>query len=422
MKVITNNILVTVILPSNTDDRWCNPLKIRMYCNTGQVKSPEISVIAPAAAPQSCRQRVRRANYTPAGNPASDNSSSHVACGLYNLSVLKPITQTIVSLAVAICIMAPAQGNCTTNLREFRGTELPLAILEGFRMEVIPEGNSSLEAATLSMLGGFSLINALRIAPSPEFGKFVVFVASGWVETAQGAQAATQVLLVNSAGTVFSLPVDTARGNGNLERICIFPEQSNLEKCLILLSFSQGANSPVFGFCLGSDGQLWNVDCSSAKTLFGWFEIRDLNDDGSFELLTTRSMDGVPGGFSYSAVRAYKPDALAFSPDPDSYLTYFKEELEWLDWVVATKDEIQLDPDSFVNPSDQGPFFLATYKGTKYGFDSIVELPVPEGNYYHLEQFNIERVASYNRVKRYRAELGAWLDGGPYPLFWNLSR
>lgn len=318
--------------------------------------------------------------------------------------------------------MAPGLGHCATSLREFRGTELPLAIFEGFRMEVLPEGNSSLEAATLSMLGGFSLSNALRIMPNPDFGKFVVFVASGWVETTQGPQEATQVLLVNSAGTVYSLPVDTARGNGNLERICIFPEQSNLEKCLILLSFSQGANSPVFGFCLGADGQLWNVDCSSAKTLFGWFEIRDLNDDGSFELLTTRSMDGVPGGFSYSAVRAYQPDVLAFYPDPDSYLTYFKVELEWLDWVVATKDVIQLDPDSFVNPSDQGPFFLATYKGTKYGFDSIVELPVPEGNYYHLEQFNLERQVSFNRVKRYLAELQGWLDGGPYPLSWNLSR
>ena len=316
----------------------------------------------------------------------------------------------------------PLDGHCTEELREFRGTALPLAISKDFQLEVIPAGHSSLEAATRAMLEGFSLTTALRITPNADFGNFVVLVSSGWVESSSGLQAATQVLLVNPVGTVFSLPVNTAGGNGALQRICIFPDQVKPASCLILLSFSQGSNSPVIGFGLDRDGQLWNLDCHSAKTLFGWFEVKDLNGDGSFDLLTTRSLDGVPGGFSYSAVRAYQAEDLAFHPDPDSYRVHFEEELAWLEWVVATAETIQMDPDGFVSPMEQGPFFVASYAGKKFGFDSIVELPVPEGNYIHLEQFNAERRVSFNLVQRYYSELQSWLGGGPYPLSWKLAK
>jgi hypothetical protein len=74
-----------------------------------------------------------------------------------------------------------------------------------------------------------------------------------------------------------------------------------------------------------------------------------------------------------------------------------------------------------MNRDGSGPYYSAVYDGTVFGFDSIVEVPVPEGDEFsHIVLFNSERARSFQRVVQYRDELAAWLDGGSQPTAWNI--
>ena len=212
--------------------------------------------------------------------------------------------------------------------------------------------------------------------------------------------------------------------DGVVARVCVWATELSGEAELVLLfTCSEGPDdSIVRGFSVNPDGAVTEVNTQQAATLYGWFECADLDGDGNFELITSRSLDASPGGFFYHAVRAYDAAQSAYVAAPDAYREYFAEELAWLDWVLSTRDLIQANPQQYMNQQQYGHIYTADYDGVTYGFDSIIELPETFTQLPDIDEYNDQRRESLRLIQVYRDELRAWLEGSSgYPSAWKLS-
>lgn len=236
-------------------------------------------------------------------------------------------------------------------------------------------------------------------------------------------QLKTSIAVLVPGGKPTLLPLDEFSSNGFVARLCAWPTAINGQADLVILvAFSWGwQDATVMGFRIAPDGSITQIDTSGANTLFGWFDATDLNDDGRYELITSRNLDGTIGGFFYHAVREYDPATGSYVAKPDEFTGFFKAELDWLDWVISTRAEIQADPQPYLDKTGVGPVYRATYKGTSYGFDSIIEVPTLPDDEKRLDDYNAQRRAAFKLVKDYRDDLAAWLNGGAYPAAWRLS-
>jgi hypothetical protein len=220
---------------------------------------------------------------------------------------------------------------------------------------------------------------------------------------------------------LLALP-DTTGDAGVLARLCIWPTSRDGNAELVFLgAFStQNHDSKLFGFKLTSSGELVYLDVGGALTLYGWFDVIDLDSDGSFELVTSRNLDGTWGGFSYRSVRGY--NGTGYSAAPESYPDYFRAELARINWIVDTRAKIQDNPMEYVNQSGIGPYYIAEFKDTRYGFDSIIELPTTALGIENVPAYNAACRAAFQLIVNYRDELTAWLDGGDLPATWKLAQ
>jgi hypothetical protein len=228
----------------------------------------------------------------------------------------------------------------------------------------------------------------------------------------------TKAQLVGDKTTVFP---------GIMNRICVWVDSAT-GGTVVLFSLANGSDSdgPVYGYVFGA-GAPHALGMAAARAVYGGFEVSDLNGDGRYELITARNLDGMAGGFNYHAVRAF--NGTDYATDPDRFKDYFQRELDFLNWVVATRDEIQADPEKYMRrPKQQqeklvGYAYVATYGKESYGFDTLVELP-PDAAAAKLDtsKYNQLRREAYRRVTTYRDQLQSWLAGGAHPAVWGLPR
>lgn len=220
-------------------------------------------------------------------------------------------------------------------------------------------------------------------------------------------------------------PLDSATATAPLASIAVWsPGTPSTDGAVILLAFaSPEQDRPLLGYHLDCEGAWHRIDLGGAKSLGGAYEIRDLDGDGSYELLTVRSLDGWNGGITYTAGRAYDAQARAYRPDPDRFRDYFRSELAFYDWVLATRDKIVANPEAYMSREPRGWYFAADYNGRTIGFDSLIPLGDFEfaaGNVAHWNQ-RVENAT--RRVTEYRDQLKAWLDSaGPYPTAWQIRK
>jgi len=215
-----------------------------------------------------------------------------------------------------------------------------------------------------------------------------------------------------------------AGADGMLNRLCVWPTARSTDAELVFLFTlaSASADTPVYGYSLNAQGELRELDTGGALTLYGWFEAVDLDEDGSFELVTSRNLDGTLGGFFYHAVRSYQPEAARYVGNPEGYQDYFRNQLAWLNWIVDTRALIQQNPAPYLSTTGIGYIYVAAYEGRRYGFDSVIEVPAAYTEVGDVQQYNQQRRDAFRLVVTYRDELTAWLEGGPYPATWKLPQ
>lgn len=214
------------------------------------------------------------------------------------------------------------------------------------------------------------------------------------------------------------------RAGARLNRVVIWPTAKSVDADLVCVCSlaTDDEDAQVVGFVIGSDGGVSELDTGGALTLYGWFDARDLDNDGLYELITSRNLDGTWGGFFYHAVRAFEPGTRAYVAKPDPFYDYFAQEKAWLDWVVEMREIIQAQPAEHLNQSGIGYAYVAEYEGRNYGFDSIIEVPLTFTGVGDVEEFNRGRREAFELIAGYRDELGVWLEGGPSPPTWKLAR
>lgn len=232
------------------------------------------------------------------------------------------------------------------------------------------------------------------------------------------------VMAVSAAGGASPVRLDPEAAKGTLGRLCVWPTTlDGTAELIVLASLSGGLqDSRVVAFAITPAGTVTTIDTSNAATVYGWFEARDLDGNGTYELITSRNLDGALGGLSYHAVRTYDPAAHKYLPAPEQYKAFMQAELDWLDWVLATRDAIQADPEAHVNQAGSGPMYVATYNGLQYGFDTLIELPASSTLVQDVAAYNAARREALGLVRKYRDELQTWLGGGDLPATWKLAR
>jgi hypothetical protein len=208
---------------------------------------------------------------------------------------------------------------------------------------------------------------------------------------------------------------------GVLGQIAAWTTQDERELVLLVsLAGGTSVDSPIFAFAVGQAGTVREINTGGAVSTYGGFEVIDLDNDHSFELVTARNLDGMAGGFSYHAVRTLTGDT--YGPKPEQFKPYFQAELAFLDWVVDTREKIQADPEPYMGKGLYGFFYAAPYEKVMFGFDSIVEVPENPGAKQDRTEYNRLRREAYQRVVSYRDELRVWLGGGARPTIWKLPQ
>ena len=193
---------------------------------------------------------------------------------------------------------------------------------------------------------------------------------------------------------------------------------------VLIVSFaSSEADVALLAYAIDPGGAVSRVDLSGAKTLGGSYDLRDIDGDGSYELLTERILDGWAGGITYKAVRTYDPSTHAYRADPERFRDYYRGELAYYDWVLSTREKMLEHPEAYMSQQLRGHYFAADYEGQTVGFDSLVpldDIPDAGGN---IQQWNQRVESAVKRVTEYRDQLRAWLDGaGGFPSAWQIRK
>jgi hypothetical protein len=190
------------------------------------------------------------------------------------------------------------------------------------------------------------------------------------------------------------------------------------------MSFASSDPDPVLdaGY-IDAEGNWHFVELGGAKSLGGAYELRDLDDNGSYELLTQRHLDGWNGGITYTAVRTYDAATRRYAPAPEQFREFFAGELRFYDWVLSTREQMLENPERFLSGEPRGWYFAADYEGRMVGFDSLVPLEDNEIAGGDIGQWNMRVDSAVRRVTEYRDQLKAWLDGGSvYPTAWQMKK
>ncbi|MBN2082437.1 hypothetical protein JW859_09550 [bacterium] len=325
-------------------------------------------------------------------------------------------------LTLLIVVLSPFMAKAEERLQEYQGTPFSLAAQRQLEIELLDHTSQpGYQMATLLPTSTTSVdIVGIRWPRSEQRCYLAIAHSGGGNQYATGPGG--DYLLLMAAGREAKPVPLSAGGNGMVNRLCIWPtERSENAKLIILFSLTGSTyDATVYALAVNPDGTFTELDTGGALTLFGWFDCVDLDGDGSFELITSRNLDGTIGGFFYHAVRSLREDQQAYMGAPSGYLEYFEQELAWLDWVVETRGLIQADPTPYLNATGVGHAYVAEYNGRKYGFDSVIEVPLTFPGVENVSEYNQQRRDAFHLVMKYRDELAAWLNGGDYPATWKM--
>ena len=330
---------------------------------------------------------------------------------------------TILLLAApAVCALLYSPALAEQRLREFEGAPFSVGAQRQIAVRLLPIEAQAGFGAAAAMPPGITGMELIEFR-WPKSDRSCVLAVGSAAPAPQAAEPPRSYLTLVVGDQCISLPAELAAVNGFISRVAVWPTTSSESADLVMLySIGEGgADSRLFGIVLTAALEVQAVDCGSARTLYGWFDLIDFDDDGAFELLTTRSLDGVDGGFTFHAVRAYDATARTYRPQPDAFKPYFERELTWLSWVLETRAKIQADPAPYLNPTQLGHVYVASYENVQYGFDSIIEVPATFTGVTDVKAYNAERRKAFTRISGYRDQLQAWLEGGAYPELWGLK-
>jgi hypothetical protein len=333
----------------------------------------------------------------------------------------------LLTLAVAVALLAGAlaasPARAEQDLTEVDGFPFSLALQAGLRAQSLPVSDPAGYSAAALFPHTVASVDVLAITRGKGAAplKLVMGHTGGQFG---GPQAPAKTLFAFTAGDDTKAQLIGGPGafyNGVVNRICVWSNGSGGD-LIVLFTMADGSNAdgPVYGIAFSASGAPRPVDTAGARAYFGGFDVTDLNGDGRYELITARNLDGLEGGFTYHAIRAYS--GTGYAPQPDGFKDYFKGELDFLNWVVATRDAIQANPQPYLSDKLAGYAYVADYKKQSYGFDTLIELPESAGGKFDVAKYNQLRHGAYERVKRYRDELQAWLGGGPHPATWQLRQ
>jgi hypothetical protein len=329
---------------------------------------------------------------------------------------------TFLSALFAAAVIA--QPALAQQLNEFDSMPFSLAVHPRMVARVLSEDSAGALAFSGALPSDTAAIDILELKwPKSDLQCRIAIGQTGAAYGRPGDEPRT-VMAVSTTGGASPVPLDAEAAKGSLGRMCVWPTAEDGTADLIVLASLSGGlqDSRIIAFAISPTGAVTAIDTSKAATVYGWFEVRDLDNNGSYELITSRNLDGALGGLSYHAVRAYDAAAHKYAPAPDAFKSYMQTELDWLNWVLVMRDTIQADPEPYTNKTDSGPIYVAAYNGLQYGFDTLIELPLSSNLVTNVSAYNAARREALGLVRKYRDELQAWLNGGAYPATWKMAR
>jgi hypothetical protein len=327
----------------------------------------------------------------------------------------------ILGLLLAVLIVTPAVAQ---QLSESDAAPFSMAVHPRIAAHVLPQDTDTVMSFAGALPADIAAVDVIELKwPKSDQSCRLAVGQTGAAFGKPGGESHT-VIAVSTSGGAQAVPLDAEIAKGTVGRICIWPTTLDQTAELVVIAALSlgGQDSRLAGFTIGPAGAITMVDTGQAMTVYGWFECVDLDQDGSYELITSRNLDGAMGGLCYHAVRSYDAALHKYAPAPDKCKPYFQSELDWLEWVLTTRDAIQVNPETYINKTGTGPVYVAVYKGLQYGFDTIVELPNSSAQVPDVATYNAARRKALGLVRTYRDELKAWLGGGAYPATWKMPK
>lgn len=345
---------------------------------------------------------------------------------VYNLRMLsKAVTHfLIVGLICGLCFIQTGTAQAAELLREVNGTPFFTECHPWLESRALTEQDQPVFLAAQKL--GQTVVDISGISlnwPKSQLGCGILVGQYGDMRGSNGAELATSICVSMAEDSIRIVDFDGAQKTpGFLSKLTVWPSSRSAEARLVVLaSFSNGyEEATVRGFSIDPDGTVLPVSTGNANTQWGEFQVADLDDNGTFELLCYRNLDGQLGGLSYRSVRGYDAAANAYVPAAEQHQRFFELQLSWLDWVIRTRDTIVANPTQYFREQGNGNFYIAEYNGEQYGFDTIVFIDSPGFSREQAQQAEEQSRQAFQRVKKYRDEIKAWLAGGEMPATWGM--
>lgn len=339
----------------------------------------------------------------------------------------KRLLQAIAALALTVTVLAAAPAQAEQKLTELDNFPFSLAIAPQLRAELLPVTDPAGYAAAAAFPHNITEFDVLALHSGKSGSTLKLIIGRTTGKYGGPYEALHSQLAYTNGDDSKAVLVGGPKAvlPGLVNRMCIWVNGGDSGETIVLFSTVSGSDSDslIYGVAFKTGAEPRILDMTGAHAVYGGFDVTDLDGDGRYELVGARNLDGMAGGFNYHSVRAYTGSG--YTAQPDNYKDYFRGEVDFLNWVIATREAIAANPDKYLNTKDDqfpGFAYVATYNKDSYGFDTIIELPPGAGGRLDVTKFNILRRDAFQRIKTYRDELQAWLGGGPYPATWRMPK
>ncbi|MCB1222004.1 MAG: hypothetical protein H7A35_12570 [Planctomycetales bacterium] len=292
-------------------------------------------------------------------------------------------------------------------------------------LEASPLGAESQAGYAAAEKLGMQVLNLSGIElhwPKSERSLLVMSGQYGDMEGSGGRQLETSICVGLSDRDMQVINLRGQRIPGFLSKLSAWPTQRGQDaRLIIVVSFSDGyEDSQVLAFSVDGSGNVESVDTTNAHTQWGEYQLADLDDNGSYELLCYRNLDGSLGGLSYRSVRGYDAASNSYVPAAQQHKRFFELERDWLDWVIDTRPQVEANPMAYIQEEGTGAYYQAQYNGVSYGFDTIIFIDNAGYDREVARELGMRANDAFRKVRNYRDELNNWLSGGEMPATWGM--